>query len=131
MSAGAGEVQPVASGPWVAPELHQKEAQSVAPVSKTEGATAARAGADTASSGNNFPLPAPGFSDEVARAVQSFLRENMGMELNFVMGRDGRTVVQVLDSNSGKVIRQIPPEKVALFRDKMKELRGILFDGKA
>ena len=85
----------------------------------------------TQGSGDNFPLAAPGFSSEVAQEVQSFLKENMGIELNFVQGGDGRTVVEVLDSNSGKVIRQIPREKVALFRDKMKELRGILFDGKA
>ena len=54
----------------------------------------------------------------------------MGIELNFIAGADGRTVVQVLDSNTGKVIRRIPPEKVSRFRDKIEKLRGILFDGK-
>jgi len=131
MSVNTGELQPVASGPWVAPELHQKEVQSVAPVAKDEGGTAARVGDDKAGSGNNSPLPAQEFSTEVAGQVQTFLKQNMGMELNFVAGADGRTVVQVLDSHSGKVIRQIPPEKVTLFLDNMDELRGILFDSKA
>ena len=130
MSVNTGEIQPVASGPWVAPEFNQKEAQSVVPVVKGEGSTAARAGADKAGS-NNSPLPAPEFSAEVAGQVQTFLKENMGIELNFVVGADGRTVVQVLDGKSGKVIRKIPREKVTRFIHNMDELRGILFDGKA
>ncbi len=131
MSVNSGEIQPVASGPWVATEFHQKEAQSVAPVAKAEDANSARAGADKANSGNNLPLPDTEFSTEVTPQVQTFLRENLGIELNYVVGADGRTVVEVLDSKSGKVIRHIPPEKVSRFRDKMEKLRGILFDGKA
>ncbi len=131
MSVNTGELPPVASGPWVAAEFHQKEVQSVSPVAKAEGGTASRAEADKANSGSNQPLPDAEFSEEVAQQVQTFLTENLGIELNFLVGADGRTVVQVLDSNSGKVIRKIPPEKVPRFRDKMEKLRGILFDGKA
>jgi hypothetical protein len=131
MSTTTGEIQPVASGPWVAPETKHKEVQSIAPVSRTEGGTAAKVGGFKANSGADFPFPSPGFSAGVVRQVQSFLRENMGIELNFIEGGDGRTVVQVRDSNTGEVIRQIPPEQVTRFRDKLEKLRGILFDGKA
>jgi len=131
MSVDTGGIQPVASGPWVATEFYQNETQSVAPIAKAEDANASRAGADKANSGNNLPLPDAEFSAEIAQQVQNFLQENLGIELNFVVGADGKTVVQVLDSNSGKVIRHIPPEKVPRFRDKMEKLRGILFDGKA
>jgi uncharacterized FlaG/YvyC family protein len=131
MSVNTGELPPVASGPWVAAEFYQKEVQSVSPIARGEGGTAARADADKANCGNNLPLLDEEFSAEVAQQVQTFLQENLGIELNFVVGADGRTVVQVLDSNSGKVIRKIPPEKVPRFRDKMEKLRGILFDGKA
>ncbi len=74
-------------------------------------------------SGNDLPLPDAEFSAEIAQQVQTFLQENLGIELNFVVGADGKTVVQVLDSSSGKVIRHIPPEKVPRFRDKMEKLR--------
>lgn len=131
MSVNTGEIQPVASGPWVASEFHPKEAQSVPPVAKAEDANASKAGGDKANSGNNLPLQDTEFSAEVSQHVQTFLKENLGIELNFVVGADGRTVVQVLETNSGKVIRNIPPEKVPRFRDKIEKLRGILFDGKA
>jgi flagellar protein FlaG len=131
MSITTGEIQPVASGPWVAPQPQHKEAQSIPPVTRTEGGTAAKVGDFTANSGPNFPLPPPGFSDEVVQQVQAFLKQNTGLELNFIADADGRTIVQVLDSNTGKLIRQIPPDKVSLFRDKIAKLRGILFDGKA
>ena len=131
MSTTTGEVQPVASGLWIAPETQHKEVPSIPPVTRTEGGAAAKVGDFRSNSGANFPLPPSGFSDEVAQQVQSFLTQNMGMELNFIADADGRTVVQLLDSNTGKLIRQIPPEKVSLLRDKLKKLRGFLFDGKA
>ncbi len=131
MSATTGKIQPVKSGPWGPRNSTKKMPSQLRRSPGSEGCAAAKAGADRAGSGDNFPLAAPEFSSEVAQEIQSFLKENMGIELNFVQGGDGRTVVEVLDSNTGKVIRQIPREKVALFRDKMKELRGILFDGKA
>ena len=131
MSTTTGEIQPVASVPWVAPQAQQKEVQSIPPVTRTEGGTAAKVGDFNANSGANFPVPPPEFSDEVVQQLQSFLKENMGIELNFIADADGRTVVEVLDSNAGKVIRRMPPEKVSLFCNKIEKLRGILFDGQA
>jgi hypothetical protein len=131
MSTTTGEVQPVVSGPWIAPETQHKEVPSIPPVTRTEGGAAAKVGDFILNSGANFPLPPSGFSDEVVQQVQSFLTENMGMELNFIADANGRTVVQLLDSNTGKLVRQIPPEKVSLLRDKLEKLRGFLFDGKA
>src|SRR5271157_5638343 len=131
MSSTTGEIQPVVSVPWVASETQLKEVQSIPPVTRTEGGSAAKVGDFGANSGANFPDPPPEFSAELVQQLQSFLKENMGIELNFIAGADGRTVVEVLDSNTGKVIRRIPPEKVSLFRDKIEKLRGILFDGNA
>ena len=131
MSSTTGEIQPVASAQWVTPETQLKEVQSISPVTRTEGGSAARVGDFGANSGANLAAPPPEFSAEVVQHLQSFLKENMGIELNFIAGADGRTVVEVLDSNTGKVIRRIPPEKVSLFRDKIEKLRGILFDGNA
>ncbi len=131
MSTTTGEVQPVVSVPWVAPETQQKGVQSIPPVTRTEGGTSAKVGDFNANSGANFPEPPPEFSAEVVQQLQSFLKENMGIELNFIADADGRAVVEVLESTTGKVIRRIPLEKVSRFRDKIEKLRGILFDGNA
>jgi len=131
MSTTTGQIQPVANGQWVVPEPQHQEVQSIPPVTGTEGGTASKVGDFRANSGSNPPEPPPGFSEEFVEQVQSFLKENLGFELSFIADADGRTVVQVLDSKTGKLIRKIPPEKVSLFRDKMAKLRGILFDGQA
>ena len=131
MSSTTGEIQPVASVARVAPETQIKEVQPVPPVTRTEGGSATKAGDFGASSGANFPAPSPEFSAEVVQQLQSFLKENMGIEINFIAGEEGRTVVEVLDSKTGKAIRRIPPEKIFRFRDKIEKLRGILFDGNA
>ena len=129
MSTTTGEIQPVLSVPLVAKEVQPKDAQSVPPVIRTEGGSAAKVGDFGANSGADFAAPPPEFSSEVVQQLQSFLKENMGIEFNFIAGADGRTVVEILDSNTGKVIRRIPPGKVSLSRDKIEKLRGILFDG--
>jgi uncharacterized FlaG/YvyC family protein len=54
----------------------------------------------------------------------------MGIELNFIADADGRTVVEFVDGNTGKVIRRMQPEKASLSRDKVEKHRGVLFDGK-
>ena len=131
VSTTTGEIQPVLSVPWVAPEIQHKEAQPIPPVARTEGGASAKVGNFGANSGPNFPVPPPEFSAEAVQQLQFFLMENMGIELNFIADADGGTVVEVLDSNTGKVIRKMPPEKVSLFRNKIEELRGILFDGQA
>ena len=131
MSSTTGEIQPVASAPWVAPETQLKEVQSIPPVTRTEGGSSAKVGDFGANSGADFAAPPPEFSSEVVQQLQSFLKENMGIEFNFIAGADGRTVVEILDSNTGKVIRRIPPGKVSLSRDKIEKLRGILFDDNA
>ncbi|MGA2026231.1 MAG: flagellar protein FlaG [Syntrophobacteraceae bacterium] len=131
MSTTTGEIQPILSVPWVAQETQPKEAQSVPPVIRAEGGSAPEVGDFGANSGANFSAPPPEFSAEVVEQIQFFLKENMGIELNFIADADGRTVVEVLDSNAGKVIRRMPPEKVSLFCNKIEKLRGILFDGQA
>lgn len=43
----------------------------------------------------------------------------------------GRTVVKVLDAESGEVVRQIPPEEVLAVAENLEEVRGMLFRGTA
>jgi hypothetical protein len=131
MSTTTGEIQPVVSVPWAASENEIKELQSIPPVTGTEGGTASKVHHSGVRNGANFPVPPPEFSAEVVQQIQFFLKENLGIELNFIEDAEGRTVVEVLESKTGKVIRKIPPEKVSLFGGKIEKLRGILFDGKA
>jgi uncharacterized FlaG/YvyC family protein len=131
MSSTTGPIQPVASaGPWVAPETQNKEVQSVTRVAGTEGGTASKVGEFAENSGANIASADQGFSAGVVEQIQSFLQENLGIELNFI-ANGNKTIVQVINKKTGKVIREIPPEKVARFRDKEEALRGILFDGEA
>jgi flagellar protein FlaG len=49
--------------------------------------------------------------------------------LNFSIDEDSDSlVVQVIEADSGKVIRQIPPEEILVLRKRLEELTGIIFD---
>lgn len=73
----------------------------------------------------------PEAAEALVSEVQSHL-EDLNIQLQFqVDDRTGEYVVKVTDSESGEVIRQIPPEELVELRGKLEELRGILFDKKA
>ena len=131
MSLNTGEIQPIVSKPWVVPDATKKEAQVIPPVAKAEGATTKGVGEDkTASGDNNSFTPSDSKTQaQVAEQVQSYLQETSDVELKFRKDESGKMVVQILDRSNGKVIRQIPPENLIKVRDKLEELRGILFDG--
>ncbi len=131
MSTNTGGIQPVASvGPWVAPEAHNKDAPSVSRVNGTEGGTASKVGEFNAESDANLSLRKLGFSAEVVEQIQSFQQDNPGIALNF-MTNGGKTTVQIINKNTGKVIREISLENLAQLCGKEEALRGILFDGQA
>jgi flagellar protein FlaG len=128
MSVNTGEIQPIVSKPWVVPDAGKKEAQVIPPVSKAMGGATKGVGEDK---GSRYPLVSdPKIDAQVADQIKSFLQEASDVELDFHKDEQGKMIVQVLDRSSGKVIRQIPPENLVQVRDKLEELRGILFDGK-
>jgi flagellar protein FlaG len=52
--------------------------------------------------------------------------------LQFTLNEDtGRMVIQVKDGKTGEVIRQIPPEEMLQLSNRLDELKGLLFEGKA
>jgi flagellar protein FlaG len=131
MSVNTGEIQPIVSKPWVVPDMGKKEAQVIPPVAKTEGTAAKKVGDDRTDPRDKYASPEDSkVHAQIAEQVQSYLQETSDVELNFRQDETGKMVVKVLDKSSGKVIRQIPPENLAQVRDKLEELRGILFDGK-
>lgn len=71
-------------------------------------------------------------AEELAKEMQARLDAIGNTRLNFSLHRDPETVVvQVTDRQSGDVIKQFPAEESLALRQKLNELVGMLFDGKA
>lgn len=65
--------------------------------------------------------------DELAKQYQS-----RGTNLNFSIDKDTHAlVVKVIDSESDKVIRQIPPDEILALRKRLQSLIGKLLDKEA
>mgnify|MGYP001162835762 CR=1 FL=1 len=58
--------------------------------------------------------------------------QTLQRDLNFsVDDSTGQVVVQVLDGDSGKVVRQIPSEDILRLAERLDEMRSLLFEAKA
>ena len=67
-------------------------------------------------------------------AVERIRMQVQGLQrdLNFsVDDSTGQVVVQVLDGDSGKVVRQIPSEDILRLAERLDEMRSLLFEAKA
>ena len=125
------EIHPIAAEAWVKYEPNVQDAQLVQPVPKSEKGAEARIGKDekSAKEGAKSAL-SPAETKDLVEEVETYLND-FNIQLNFsVEDKTGDVVVKVLDRDSGEVIRQIPPEALEKLREKLKELRGVLFDGK-
>ncbi len=69
--------------------------------------------------------------DQVASEVQIQLKR-LNTELRFEVDKNSKeTVVKILDSGSGEVIRQIPSKELLAIKDRMAEVIGVLFKSRA
>jgi flagellar protein FlaG len=59
--------------------------------------------------------------------------DSMNVRLKYFLygAHENKVAVKVLDSETGKVIREIPPKEMQALQTKMGELVGMLFDKKA
>ena len=75
-------------------------------------------GNEQTTSGKNVPVaekPSPDV-EELAKKL-NVASQSIGRDLRFEVNLDsGRSVIQVLDRETGEVIRQIPPEKASLYQ---------------
>ena len=81
--------------------------------------------------GTDVPVPAKDDLKKLA-AKLNLVSESIGRDLRFEVDMEsGRSVIQVLDRETGEIIRQIPPEKanLTLTKNGFVELR--LYDGNA
>jgi flagellar protein FlaG len=116
MDIKVSEIQSTAVDPRVMPELTKKQSQVILPVQQS----------GKSSSGNKTAKD----TEETAAKVQDYL-QMLNISLNFKVGDKGGTVVQVVNKDTGEVIRQIPSESLVKARQKLEELRGLLFEGQA
>lgn len=70
---------------------------------------------------------------QISEALMKALNKNMetihdvGIEFS-VQNNTGRTVIRVVDKDTGKLIRQIPPQELLDLAAKLEDMMGILFD---
>jgi flagellar protein FlaG len=68
--------------------------------------------------------------EAISRAIQKEVGVG-DIRLNYSVNQPtGDIVVTVLDGQSGKVIREIPPQELLALAESMKEFEGILFNKK-
>lgn len=66
---------------------------------------------------------------KMAEKLNAKLAETTQTQVRFrVDSQSGGVIVQVVDKESDEVVRQIPREEMIAFRQRMAEMRGILFD---
>jgi flagellar protein FlaG len=127
------EIKPVGVGPSANAEYHPREAREIKPVPKGEGKLFQKSSRETGGqqTGEAFAAISPDQTRELVESVKNYLAD-LNTNLNFeVHEKTGKLVVKVVDRNTREVIRQIPPEDLLQLYDKLEELRGVLFSGKA
>lgn len=116
MDIKVNEIQTTVVDPRLMPDLARRQSQAIPPVQRSE---------SSASSNNKSTKD----TAETAAKVQDYLQD-LNISLNFqVEDKTGQMVVQVVNRDTGEVIRQIPPESLVKARQKLEELRGVLFEG--
>ena len=65
--------------------------------------------------------------EAAARANAYFRQTETSIEF-VVSSHTGRTIIRIVESETGKLVRQIPPEELVRLSERMSELRGLLFD---
>lgn len=115
-------------------EREEKNRPPVTPVADSGGAAKGKA-----EDRSRFDHPAretrPVSAEEAAeltKEMQARLDSIGNTRLNFSLHRDPEAVVvQITDRQSGDLIKQFPAEESLALRQKLNELVGMLFDGKA
>ena len=111
-------------------------AQDINPVSAQTGTFAvlsaapkqAQAGNAETESGKNLPQPEKPDLEGLARQM-NIASQTIGRDLRFRVDMEsGRSVIQVLDRETGEIIRQIPPENAKTYVSDLGEVALRLYD---
>ncbi|MBT8097936.1 MAG: flagellar protein FlaG [Woeseia sp.] len=92
-------------------------------------APAAGSGKEDAKTGKELPAQAEKPDLKQVAEQLNMKSQNIGRDLRFEVNLDsGRSVIQVLDRQTGEIIRQIPPEKVTPYMQENGALAMRLYD---
>lgn len=126
------EIQPLVADNWMRYDPNLQDTPLVQPVPKSEKGSETKVDNEEKARKENAlkAEPNPEDTKELVGEVDSYLKD-LNIQLNFnIEDKTGDLVVKVMNRETGDVIRQIPPESLLKLREKLKELRGVLFDGK-
>ncbi|MBW1939447.1 MAG: flagellar protein FlaG [Deltaproteobacteria bacterium] len=95
----------------------------------------ARVKSEKTISQQNEPIPKETHGTEISPSLLNQIQQNINImhnvSLQFSMHEaTGRTMVNVTEQETGKLIRQIPPEQILDLAAKIDDMLGILFDKK-
>lgn len=123
------EIQPITLEQWIKPGGELKRDELIRPVDESKGGEATRdsvsskTGAETQTSILKISLEE---TKKLAEQIQKYLSE-INVSLSFdVDDKTHDIVVKVINRETGKLIRQIPPEELLKLRQKLEELVGVL-----
>lgn len=126
------EIKPVTMGPWISPEVKDKqELRTSKPVKTGGGLLRSPKNESDADLGASSQSLTREEIQAVVDNVENFLKDlntNLSLEIH---EKTGRVVVKVVERNTKEVIREIPSEDMLRLQEKLQEFRGVLFDGKA
>jgi flagellar protein FlaG len=124
------EIQPIALEQWMKPSVELRKEELVKPVEESEGrntqdVTTSKTGVQT-----NLLKMSMEETKKLAEEIQKYLSE-VNVSLSFdVDDKTHDIVVKVINRETGKLIRQIPPEELLKLRQKLEELVGVLLNRK-
>lgn len=103
------------------------------PILQTGQFQAVKSGNPKPASGNQVPLSEPQRSDPDALAAKlNVASQSLGRDLRFKIDvQSGQSVIQVLDSDTGELIREIPPEKADISLSLSGDIELSLYSGRA
>lgn len=80
---------------------------------------------------DNDQQASPGSLNKVVASMSSFV-QTVQRNLNFsVDDTSGDVVIKVVDTDSGKLVRQIPSEEALRLSEQLEELRSLMFETRA
>ena len=95
------------------------------------GASRSASGKPSSASGQSLPVRATRAQKQIEKIVQKLnaVSLNTARSLRFQVDlKSGKSVIQVIDSETGEIIRQIPPEKLSGYLQADGNLAIRLFD---
>lgn len=127
------EIQPIGLEQWIKTSGEFNKEELVKPVEESEGrvtkdATSNETGLEAQTKLLKMSLDE---TKKLAQEIQKYLSE-INVSLSFdIDDKTNDIIVKVINRETGKLIRQIPPEELLKLRQKLEELVGVLLNKKA